>query len=68
MKAALNTLSEDKTTIIVAHRLSAVTHADVIYVLDEGRVVEQGTHAELLAENGRYAAMWQRQRADMADA
>ncbi|GAA6178506.1 ABC transporter ATP-binding protein [Sulfitobacter pacificus] len=62
VKAALNTLSEDKTTIIVAHRLSAVTHADVIYVLDEGRVVEQGTHAELMEMAGLYAGMYGAQR------
>ncbi|MGC1504302.1 MAG: ABC transporter ATP-binding protein, partial [Sulfitobacter sp.] len=62
VKAAINTLSEDKTTIIVAHRLSAVTHADIIYVLDEGRVVEQGTHAELMEMAGLYAGMYGAQR------
>ena len=62
VKAAINALSEDKTTIIVAHRLSAVTHADVIYVLDEGRVVEQGTHGELMEMAGLYAGMYGAQR------
>jgi len=62
VKAALGALSEGKTTVIVAHRLSAVTHADRIYVLDEGAVVEQGTHAELMAMGGLYAGMYGAQR------
>jgi ABC-type multidrug transport system fused ATPase/permease subunit len=62
VKAALHDLSQGKTTIIVAHRLSAVTHADRIYVLDEGAVVEQGTHAELMAMAGLYAGMYGAQR------
>src|SRR6056297_64099 len=62
VKRALNRLSEGKTTLIVAHRLSAITHADWIYVLDAGRVVEQGTHADLLAQEGLYAGMYGAQR------
>ncbi len=62
VKKAINVLSQGKTTIIVAHRLSAVTHADRIYVLDEGAVVEQGTHAELMAMSGLYAGMYGAQR------
>jgi ATP-binding cassette subfamily B protein/subfamily B ATP-binding cassette protein MsbA len=62
VKRALNRLSKGKTTIIVAHRLSAITHADWSYVLDAGRVVEQGTHAELIAASGLYAGMYRAQK------
>ncbi len=47
-----------KTLVMVAHRLSSVTGADCIYVLEEGHVAEQGTHSQLLAKEGKYAAMW----------
>jgi ATP-binding cassette subfamily B protein len=54
---AFDTLAEGRTTITIAHRLSTVRHADQIAVLDHGRVVERGTHEELLEEEGRYAAL-----------
>lgn len=62
VKRALSRLSEGKTTLIVAHRLSAITHADWIYVMDAGRIVEQGTHADLLAQEGLYAGMYGAQK------
>ena len=45
----------DRTTLVIAHRLSTIEHADQVLVLDQGRLVEQGTHAELLAREGLYA-------------
>ena len=52
---ALNRLIPDRTTLVIAHRLSTVEHADQVLVLDGGRLVEQGTHASLLAKGGLYA-------------
>jgi len=54
---ALSRLMKNRTTIVIAHRLSTVEHADQIVVLDQGHVAERGTHAELLARNGKYAAL-----------
>ncbi|WP_022697985.1 ABCB family ABC transporter ATP-binding protein/permease [Euryhalocaulis caribicus] len=61
VQAALSEASRGRTTIAVAHRLSTIAGADRIYVLDEGALVESGTHAELIGRGGRYAAMWRRQ-------
>ncbi|HMU66114.1 MAG TPA: ABC transporter ATP-binding protein, partial [Cellvibrionaceae bacterium] len=54
-------LMDGKTVIAIAHRLSTIARMDRLIVLDQGRVVEQGTHAQLLAANGHYAALWQHQ-------
>jgi ATP-binding cassette subfamily B protein len=59
---ALDRASEGRTTLVIAHRLSTIVDADEILVLDDGRIVERGTHSQLLASNGLYASMWNRQR------
>ncbi|RPI44074.1 MAG: ABC transporter ATP-binding protein [Betaproteobacteria bacterium] len=61
IRAALRELSRERTTIIISHRLSSLIHADEILFLDGGRVVERGTHAELLALRGRYQALYELQ-------
>jgi ATP-binding cassette, subfamily B, multidrug efflux pump len=58
LRQALREAVRNKATLIVAHRLGSVEHADEILVLDHGRVVERGSHAELLTLDGRYAALW----------
>ena len=65
---ALNHLIPDRTTLVIAHRLSTIEHADHVLVLDQGRLVEQGTHAQLLARGGLYAHLHRMQFRDEAEA
>jgi ATP-binding cassette subfamily B protein len=58
IQAELRTAAQNKTTLVIAHRLSTVVDAHEILVMDAGRIIERGTHAELLAQGGRYANMW----------
>ena len=64
IQSTLYGLARNRTTIMIAHRLSTVVDADQIVVLDEGRVVERGTHRELLEQGGLYAELWTRQAAE----
>lgn len=64
--ASLREIAREQTTLVIAHRLSTVVDADVILVMDRGRIVEQGGHEELLAQGRRYAALWHMQQEDSA--
>ncbi len=61
IQVSLREVSRNRTTLIIAHRLSTVVHADEIIVLSEGTILERGTHAELLSKGGQYAEMWHQQ-------
>ena len=61
IRAALEPLFRERTSVVIAHRLSTVLHADIILVMDEGRLVERGTHARLLADGGLYARVYEEQ-------
>jgi ATP-binding cassette subfamily B protein len=60
---ALDLVLKDRTAVIIAHRLSTIVTADEIIVLDKGQIAERGTHQNLLAQNGLYQKMWNRQQA-----
>jgi ATP-binding cassette, subfamily B, heavy metal transporter len=62
IQEALERVSRNRTSLVIAHRLSTIVGADEIIVLDQGRIAERGTHAQLLATDGLYASMWNRQR------
>jgi ATP-binding cassette, subfamily B, multidrug efflux pump len=68
IQASLGTLMAGKTVIAIAHRLSTIAQMDRLIVLDRGRIVEQGSHGELLRAGGHYAALWQRQSGGFLDA
>ena len=57
VQKALNELTGERTTIVIAHRLSTIQNADVILVMDQGQIVEQGNHQELIAKNGVYTQL-----------
>jgi len=64
VQTALKRLMRGRTTLVIAHRLSTVVDADLIYVMDGGRIVESGTHAELVARGGAYQRLYALQFAD----
>jgi ATP-binding cassette subfamily B multidrug efflux pump len=68
IQQSLGTLMAGKTVIAIAHRLSTIARMDRLVVLDHGRIVEQGTHEQLLRANGHYAALWHRQSGGFIDA
>jgi subfamily B ATP-binding cassette protein MsbA len=66
IQGALDRVMAGRTTLVIAHRLSTIERADLILVMDQGRIVERGTHAELLAQNGHYARLHAMQFRDVA--
>ena len=60
--SAINEVAKDRTSLVIAHRLSTIVDSDNIIVMDEGNIVEQGSHQQLLALNGKYSKMWKLQQ------
>ena len=67
IQSSLGTLMQGRTVIAIAHRLSTIAQMDRLIVLDRGRIVEQGTHDELLGHNGHYGTLWRRQSGGFID-
>ena len=61
IKASIDRLIEDRTAFVIAHRLSTIRDADRVVVLDDGEIIESGTHDRLVAKSGEYAALWDAQ-------
>jgi ATP-binding cassette subfamily B protein len=61
VQKGLKSLMADKPSLVIAHRLSTILDCDKIYVIDEGTIVEQGTHRDLIAKKGEYAKLWEHQ-------
>ena len=66
IQAAIDKVIEGRTSIVIAHRLSTIRNADIILVVDSGKIVERGRHEELLAKKGHYYKLWTRQYEDDA--
>ena len=62
LQKELKQLAKDRTTLVIAHRLSTIIDANQILVMDNGRIIERGTHQQLLIKNGTYAQMWKLQQ------
>ena len=62
IQSALEAVSVNRTTLVIAHRLSTIVNADKIIVMDKGKIVEQGEHAQLLKKNGLYKELWEQQK------
>ena len=67
IQAELKDISANRTTLVIAHRLSTIADADEILVMDHGKIVERGSHRELLERNGSYAQMWAIQQQEETD-